>query len=321
MTAPPRRRHRALFWTAVTLASVALLIGAAVAYVGYRETAGPVGAVRGYFAALADGNAARALGFGALPDGPHALLTSQVLREQQKLAPIREVSVIATERHGDRATVTVQYRLNFPAGPQQAIDTVDVVKRGHSWRLARTTVATRLGLSAAEHRATILGGVVPDGPVLLFPGALPIRLDTPYLELDPATSAVRLSDRGDTAVNVLVSAAGRTAVTAALHSALTACLAGGPSADPRCPLPSDRYVPGSLHARVDPAALRNLTLGVADDPDGVIAIQGRSVPVTGRYQVLDFENLPVAKSGTLALSLSASTFAVAPIRIAWSAPS
>lgn len=320
MTTPARPRRRGLYWSAVAVALVALVVGTAVAWVGYRRTAGPDGAVRGYFAALADGDAARALGFGTVPDGPRDLLTAKVLREQQKLAAIRQVDVIATERHGDRATVTVQYRLEFASGPQQAVDTVEVERQGRSWRLARTAVATRIGLTEAVRRASVLGTPVPDDTVLLFPGALPLRFDTPYLELDPGTSSVRLSDGTDTPVDVQVSAAGRKAVTAAVRTALAECLGGG-SVDPRCPVPSDRYVPGSLRGRLGPSAVSNLSLTVAPDPNGVIRISGRAIPVTGRYRVLDFENLPVTRSGTVKLPVAAQAVAVAPLRIGWSDPS
>lgn len=321
MTAPGRPRRRGLFWSAVALALAAVLGGSIAAYVGYQATAGPDGAVRGYFAALAASDAPRALGFGDLPDGPHTLLTSTVLEEQQRLAPIRDVSVIATDRRGDRATVTVQYRLNFAEGPQQAVDTVEVVKKGRSWRLVRTAVATELDVTEARNRLAVLGAGVPEGTVLLFPGALPLRPDTTYLQLDPGTSSVRLSDGSSTPVDVQVSAAGRAAVTASVRTALAKCLAGGAAADPRCPLPSDRYVPGSLRATVSPKALATLSLAVAPDPNGVIRISAPALPVTGRYRVLDFDNLPVSRSGTIKLAVSAQAYAVAPLTIGWSAPS
>lgn len=317
---PATAPRRALYWTAVALAATALVAGSLVAWVAYRSTAGPDGAVRGYFTALADGDAARALGFGDLPAGDRALLSSRVLREQQRLAPITQVAVMATERHGDRAVVTVQYRLGFRGGAQQAVDTVEVRKQGHGWRLTRTAVVTRLALTGAQRRASVLGAPVPDGTVLLFPGALPIRFDTPYLQLDAGTDSVRLSDGDVTPADVQVSPAGRAAVTAAVRTALSRCLGGG-RVDPRCPLPSDRYVPGSLRGRIAPSAVATLSLSVAGDPDGVIGISGHAVPVTGRYEVLDFENLPVARTGTLQLAVSARAYAVAPLRIGWSRPS
>lgn len=313
-------RHRGLFWTAVAVAVAMVVSGGVVAFLAYQDTSGPGGAVRGYFAALGRSDAAAALGFGDVPAGPHTLLTRTVLKEQERLAPIRDVNIIATARHGRVATVTVEYRLNFPDGAQQAVDSVDVVKHGRSWRLARTAVPTTLHLNQALNRATILGAGIPSGTVLLFPGALPITFDSPYLALEPGTAAVRLSDPADTEISVAITPAGQAAVKRALSTAMTRCLAGGAHTDPRCPLPSERYVPGSLHATMGTSALAKLRITLDTDPDGVIDIRADDVPARGRYQRLDFNNLRVAGSGAIRLPVAATAYAREPIVIAWSAP-
>jgi hypothetical protein len=313
------RGHRGLFRIAVVLAAAVFVTGAVVAVRSYEQTAGPDGAVKGYFAALERGDAPAALGFGDLPAGASLLLTSAVLHDQQRIAPITDVRIGTVRRSGNRATVAVDYALQFAAGSRQVADSVQVVHAGRRWRLARTAVPTQIQLLQALDRATILGAAVPDGTVLLFPGAVPVSFDTTYLQLAPGTDTVALNSPGEgtTELTVQVSPPGRSAVLAAVTAALRACLKGGASVNPTCPLPSDRYVPGTLQGSFAPTATADLTLGVSADPAGVIEIDNATIPVTGRYTVLDFNNQPVAKSGRLTLPITATIYPTAPVTIVW----
>jgi hypothetical protein len=314
------RRHRALYWTCAVLAAVALVGGGVAAYVSYADTGGPAGAVRGYFAALARGDAPAALAFGDIPAGPRDYLTRAVLHEQQRLAPMRDVHVTGTSRTGDKATVAVSYRLQFGAGTQQFSDEVDVQRRHDTWHLTSVAVSTQLQLAQAEDRARILDTTVPTGPVLLFPGAVPISFDTPYLQLSAATSSVQLDGSGQTPLIVEASPQGRSAVLAALRTLFIPCLAGSPSADPRCPLPTPRGVPGSLHGAITGAFVPDATVAVASVAAGQLEVSGH-VKVSGRYQELDFSDLPVPHSGTVSVLLSASSYATTPLRLSWQAQS
>jgi len=313
------RRHRGLFWAAILVALSALIGGALFAYVTYEASAGPDGAVKGYFAALARSDAPAALGFGELPPGQHQLLTSTVLRAQQKIAPIRSLEIVATDESGDTATVAVRYRLAFADGTQQAAEDVKVVRHKGSWRLAQTAAATQLNLREAGERATIVGAGVPDGELLIFPGAVPITFDTPNLSLADSTSSVTLSAPAQTELTVRLSAAGSRAVDVALAAALRTCLAGDPHADPRCPLPTSRAVPGTMRATVTAALVRRAAIvSLTASAAGVLSISGK-IALAGRYSALDFNNLPVAKKGRVSLSLSAFAYATDPITINWAA--
>ncbi len=310
-------RHRGLFWSAVVASLLALVGGSAYAYVTYAATAGPDGAVKGYFAALARGSAPAALGFGDLPAGPHELLTSKVLAVQRKLAPIRHVHITGVQRSGDTANVGVRYDLAFADGSRTVSDDVPVLRRHGSWRLARTAAATQLSLDEAQDRATVLGGAVPDGDLLLFPGAVPITFDTPYLQLAPATRSVALSAPDETDLSVQVTAPGRAAVETAVVAALRSCLAGGPRADPRCPVSSDRAVPGTLRASFNAGDLRRaLRIALASTARGLITISARLV-LDGHYTALDFENQPSTKAGPVSLPLHASAYPTAPLTVTW----
>ena len=90
---------------------------------------------------------------------------------------------------------------------------------------------------------------------------LPIRLDTPYLELDPDIGIVPgpPDDPADTAARtfaVAVTDVGRVAMQQAVLTGLTTCLAAARPA-PTCPLPSERYVPGG--SRRAPCVVRACT--------------------------------------------------------------
>jgi hypothetical protein len=309
------QRHRGWFWTALAAAVVLIAGGGVIAYIGYERTGGAAGVVKGYFAALRRGDAPDALGYGVLPSGPHELLTSTVLREQQRIGAISNVSVVRVTKHGDRATVSVRYDLAFATTRLSVSDAVPVVKRGSSWRLARVAVLTRLDVMQARDRASIVGAAVPDQPMLVFPGAAPITVDTPYLAVDPDTAVVSLSGSDDTTISVVASDAGRAAAHKALAAAIATCVTA--DADPRCPLPSTRSVPGSVRGTVTSSAANDVAVVVTSDPTGALQLVGK-VRVVGRYQQLDFNNVTSTKRGAFALQVDARAYPVQPLRLSWS---
>jgi hypothetical protein len=314
----PARRHRGLYWAAILLSLVAIAGGGVVAYLGYQETSGPDGAVRGYFAALEDANAPRALSYGDLPPGPHPLLTSNVLREQQKIAPIRDVKIVSVQHTGRDATVTVSYDLAFASGKAAVSDAVVVHHRGSTWQLAETAVPTAIRITQAADRATILGAGIPDGTTLLFPGAVPVRFDTPNLQVAAGTGAVAFTTGSEVDLRVQVSDAGRRAVAAALAAALRACFTPGVTADVRCPLPAGGYVPGSLSGHLTGNVAERMTLDVGSTGAGVIDVSG-TVAFAGTFRRLDFDNIASTQHGTVQLPLDSTTYAK-PIKLQWTAP-
>jgi hypothetical protein len=269
--------------------------------------------VRDYFAALARGDAAQALAYGTVPAGPRRLLTSTVLREQQRIAPVRGLTVDATEQHGDRATVTVHYSMAFAAGAVSTSTQVPLHRSGSTWWLDRTAIGAVLTPTTARDRLAILGAPVPATRTLLFPGALPITTDTPYLELVPTLDYVSFGRSDAVDVPVRVSPAGQAAVRTEIQAALSRCLTG--SADPTCPLPTDRYVPGSMRGTVN-RPLGGLIDLDQDDPAGLLTYAG-SPTMTGHWQRLDFHNVPVRTHGQVVLDVRASGYAVAPLRMRW----
>jgi hypothetical protein len=306
---------RAAFWTGVVLGVVLLVGGGTLAALGYAETAGPGGAVRGYFAALAAGDAAKALAAGDVPAGPHTWLTDEVLAAQQRVAPLRHFSIEGTQRRGDTARVSVRYVLEFPGAPQTVNDAVPARKVHGDWRLARVAVPTALDVDRARSRMSIAGAAVPEGDTLLFPGAVPITFDTPYLQLNPNEASVGFHSDGSTEIFAQVSRAGRAAVLRAVADELRACLTG--SGDAACPLPDERYVPNSVRGHVAGPVADDVDVSLDVSNDGVLDVAG-SVPVDATvYRRLDFSNQAVAGSGRVLVKVHARAFAVRPLQIRW----
>jgi hypothetical protein len=310
-------RRRGLYWVCVFVAVAATVGGAAVAYLGYTGTAGPSGAVRGFFAALARSDAPGALAFGDVPDGRRTLLTTTVLREQQRIAALRDFSVLATHRDGAKATVDVQYTLRFHGQDVPVKATVPVHESSGDWRLDQTAISTELRADGGQQRQSMLGGPIPSGPILLFPGALPIRVDTPYLQLDPFRDSVSFDAPTTTSVYLEVTDSARSAMLAAVRTALNTCLTA--ARQYACPLPDQRSVPGSVHGRVTGAMRTTRVYLDLLNPAGRIEFEA-SATVTGRYRRLNFHNRQVSGPAHFSLDVSAAAYAVAPLTTSWTTP-
>lgn len=309
--------RRWLYWLGVLVAVALLATGTTLAWQGYAATAGPDGVVRGYFAALARGDASDALAFGALPDGPHTMLTGTVLEAQQRIAPIRHVSVGHVARHGATAAVPVRYVLAFPGKPIPVDVTVHLHRHGGDWRLDQVAVPTELDVGAAAQRMTVVGAGVPSGPTLLFPGALPIGFDTPYLALDPQQDTVTFGAPPTVTVAAVPTPAAQTALLAQTRRMLQTCVTGSP--DVACPLPDERYVPGSLHGTLA-GSLQNAVVRVdPSDRAGTLDVSAEAA-VHGSYRKLGFDNVATAGTGTVTAEIHAAAYAVPPLRLHWTAP-
>lgn len=290
-----------------------LIAGGVVAGIGLASSPGPATIVRDYFAALSRGDASTALSYGDLPAGPRTFLTSPVLREQGSIAPLGGVTITSTTEQGDRAKVGLYYTLAFPGNPISTATTVDLHRSSGTWRIDQVAVPIEMVPNTAQQRLTMLGRPLPDSAVLLFPGALPVRADTPYLELAPALDYATFHGPSTLYLAVRISAAGEAAVETAVHAMLQRCLSGAGAAT--CPLPNERYVPGSLRGR-----LTGPLTGFADldqnDPAGLLRYAG-TANFTGHWLALDFENVAQPGGGRVKLDVRASGYATDPLRLGW----
>jgi hypothetical protein len=310
--------RRALYWTAVLVALGALVSGAIIAYAGYSATAGPDGAVKGYFAALARSDAPAALAFGGLPAGPRDMLTSQVLAEQEQLAPLRDVQIGKVSRHGANATVGYSYRLGFATGAKTVRGQVRLHDTGAGWRLSQVATVVTVQLGQAVDRSTFAQTSVPPGRTLLFPGALPIRLDTAYLTLEPSHPQVRLGAGGSIRLSVRPSASARTQLTEAVQHRMSTCVSAPPPTA-NCPLPSPRYVPGSLRGQLVGDVSHEIHFSVSSEAAGSIEVQG-AVTFRGTYRRLTYDNVPETRHGRLKLQVHAAAYAVRPLKMRFGSP-
>jgi hypothetical protein len=173
-------------------------------------------------------------------------------------------------------------------------------------------------MTSAKDRADILGRAVPEGDVLVFPGALPVHFDTPYLQLVPGEDYITFATGDQRSVAVGVSPSGRKLALAAVAAALRSCLTA-PHPDPRCPLPDETYVPGSIRATPPPGFEKDLDISVQSDPGGLLSVTGE-VDVQASYRRLTFANVARPGHGRVTLAVAAQGYAVTPLRIVWTQP-
>lgn len=311
---PPGSWRRPAYWVAVLLAVLAIASGVTLAKTASPTRLGPAAVVRGYFAALQRGDASAALGYGGIPAGSRRLLTPAVLAEQQRVAPLGGVTVLAVRRTGSHAAVRVRYQLSFAEG-QHVVAARLRLHRAGGWRLRAVAVRTRLRVVPAGQRATLAGAAIPHRPVLLFPGAAPVRFDTPFL-VDGPSAGVRFG-AGATVVRPVLSRAGQLAAIGAASAALRRCLhpASGASSA-ACPLPSGRVMPGSVRGRPVTALGDHLHARLVAGPAGVLQVSGHA-EVAARYQRLTFRNQVQAAHGRVRLPVRARGLAVPPLQLRW----
>jgi len=310
-------RHRGLFWAGVLCAVVLVVAGGAVAWFAYRQTDGPDGAVRGYFEAIARDDAAAALGYGTVPHGATPYLTDAVLKQQSAIAPMSGIGITDVTQHGRTAEVGYTYRLDFADGPQQVKGTLRTSEHGTRWRLDTVAAHVGLQLAQAQNRAALATTPIPVDPVWLFPGAIPIRFDSPDLELAASTDDVRLSDVGTISLRAQVAPAAKERLTRQLTAMLHTCVTSTSLAQTAdCPLPDDRYVPGSLHGTIARTSVDGLGYNVALDAGGELTVGGH-VTFHGTYDVLDFQDVVHHRSGALSIPVQAQASLAKDLQLSW----
>ena len=316
--APGRRRLRLLL---ALLALGALTGGAAVAVVTAARVSPPADVVLAYFAALRAGDAPAALSYGPTPPGDRSFLTSAALAAQNRLAAIGSVRVDPATVSGRTARVPVTYTLTPAAAPTRpSIQTTDVAlhRRGRGWSLDRTAALVRVLPTGAGHRATLAGAAIPARPVAVFPGVVPVRYDTTFIEQQLNSGYVTLTSIGTVKVGAQLSESGRAGIESSVRRAFATCLRRPDAASSRsCPLTpvtSGRVVPGSLRG-----SLRRSTFDAPPtlrDADGLATTSG-SFFVAGRYQTLDFDNIASAYRGTARVDFAATLYVTAPGTVRW----
>lgn len=296
----------------MVVALIAAAAGSTIAVTSYRDSAAPSRVVAAYFAALSRSDAPAALAVSELPtDGSRRWLTDTVLAAQNHVAPLVDAHIGTVTTHGNHATAQYSYVLKFANGSRTVNGAVALTRTSAGWRLAPGVASTSLQMDGADDRLAFAGADLPDGSVLLFPGALPITLDTPYLEADSSTDSVGLDAAAITPIRLVPTAAARNALLTALTARVRSCVRGGELA-PSCPLPNSGTVPGSLHGRV--VGTPKVRFALRSDSAGTIVLIGTAT-FRGTYRLLDFDNEAHARSGDLHIPLDAIAYPVAPLAL------
>ncbi|MCW2528884.1 MAG: hypothetical protein JWM76_3744 [Pseudonocardiales bacterium] len=301
------------------IAAVAVIAaGSATAVVTYLRVAGPSQVVSSYFDAVRSGDAPKALAYAQEVTGDRRFLTSEVLRVQQRIAAIGEVTIVSSTRTGEAATVSVSYPIGTGDRAKTARESVGLRLVARHWRIDSPAASVRIDVGSGRNRATLAGMALPTDAVWLFPGGAPITYDTPLLEQGVGSDRIQLSSTGTLRVVAKPTDAGRDQLVRDLRAAMAGCLEQAAAAPAACPLAHGigRVVPGSLRG-----ALTELTLSadptlISSDADGLLQLDG-SATVHGSWTTLDFNNLPVAASGDAIVAISARAYVSAPAAVAW----
>lgn len=207
-----------------------------------------VAAVEGFYGALAEADAPRAVGHVAGSVTPGELLTSEVLAASQLAAPIAGVQLgaVATAEPYETATVPVSYTV----GGETVTTDVALTREGSAWKIDEAL--TELTLTGTE--GLTVNGVDPTQAThLVLPGTYTAAPASEAIALDGtpvATVAAPGADPVTIDVTPELSERAATDVTAAAKKALETCLDARVSAPPGCPWSLDEkgatVKPGSV---------------------------------------------------------------------------
>jgi hypothetical protein len=318
--APPpkgRRTRRKGLLAAGALSAVVALATGNMAWSQWAGSNSPGAVVKRYFHAVSAGDAPTALAFA--DQGPTgAYLTSDVLKQQLKIAKLTDVKVRHTSKTGSTATVEVEYRLAFAGNPQTVTDEIALVKHGSSWRLSRVSTAiTFAQVRLGSDRIVLAGRPVQSTTINLLPGAVPVATDTPAVEVlgHPEVHLEAASDIVQLAVDV--SGSRKKQAAEAVDAAIAKCL-DATSSDPLCPQPDvKRPVPGSLKGKATKKlADGGVTVQLASDGQGLLDVSG-DVAIDGSWKTWNFDNQAVPGQGPITVHVKAKAALDDPATIYW----
>ncbi|SPF68412.1 hypothetical protein PROPJV5_1407 [Propionibacterium ruminifibrarum] len=207
-TTRPRRTRAVIIIGAVVLA---LIIGAALTRTALGGSDEDLSRkiVEEYLTAVAEGDADKAKGFLSYSSADESLLTDEVLRVSNELAPMTNItvgSVTASSEHANDYLVQASYDI----GDESVSTTMTVFITSRrsllpSKKIVTITDHTRLSLSLFEDVDFTVNGVTPDTDYPdVFPGTYELAVSNEYLEitgdpiaaLDPAGNAYSPFDTG-----------------------------------------------------------------------------------------------------------------------------
>lgn len=191
-------------------------------------------AVSGYLNALAAGDIAGALSYGAdaVPDGP--FLTAGVLAESMERAPLTTINVTPVD--DENATVVAA---TYKFGDTDVVENFEVIKVGDIWKLTRVVKTVELGLSRDPSVPMRINGVKVSGNTAdLLPGSYAFTTGLPFVSYG-SNNVVLVKSPSDYAdvysINARLSTAGKKAIRAAAKSSYRKCLRSNDARPKGCP--------------------------------------------------------------------------------------
>lgn len=211
---------------------------------GDGKSDSPGGAVKAYFAALQAGDAKKALSFGKEAPATTDLLTDDVLKNQTRIAPIKDLKIVS-----ETAGYIGQVHLTVTIGEVAYDEQISLDKVGDQWKLKTAAVQIKpyFSYDADKQNLTILGKDLPaSGVVYAFPGALDLGSKSKNLTVQKDTtisgntgqaSVKGLSGYGGGNVYVRfgLSDSAKTAARTQIAAAYSACAASKDRAPSGCP--------------------------------------------------------------------------------------
>lgn len=219
-----RRRDLPLlvFVGVVVLVVVASFVGAKALTSGSRSPESrAAAAVQQYLEALTAGDAGKALSYAATPPADTSLLTDEVLRASQELAPLADITVVPG---GTESRVDV----TFTRGGEPGSDTYRVTRTDDGYKLDQVSGTVSFVTAGNDELPLLANGVeVTTSTVELFPGAYAFTTGLPNVDWgDDARATVRISLPSDVPrLAPRVTAAGKKAFVAGAKKIVSACTA------------------------------------------------------------------------------------------------
>lgn len=288
---PPQRRSRkVLFLSLGAVAAVAVLVvGGVLVFSGGgsstdgAKTAGA--AVKGYLEALARGDAAAALSYGAASIPDKTFLTDDILQKQAEKYPITNIEILSES--GNNVKVSAEI------GGKKSEESVKLPtpSEGKGWKLESAAVTVDLGSSSIYSpklmkSASLFGKPIPDADkVYAFPGWLDVGSSNPNIDVsgnspDSSQSLDYLNyPKSLLFFDMKISKTGLEAVRNSLKVLVDECVKSKQLAPPNCPQDAGSrtdLVEGTAQWTA-PSNYDDIEIGFFNSQDGTASISGELV--------------------------------------------
>lgn len=294
------KRNKALIITlcagAAVLLAIVLVVVFAFAGRGGTSSSSAGAAVQGYLAALQNGDAEKALSYGADQPASKELLSDEILKKQIAQAPISNIRILSDDSKNSYGMGEVHVTANF--GNQVSDTTLRLKKSGGSWKLDLGAIRLDYSDYSSSRKAlsslTAFDKPVGTGVVYMFPGFIDwgsnngnLKVNAKPLLLDALSS---YGSSYSSAPEFDLSDEAHSSILSNLRGLLDKC-AGSHDLDPAgCPQRAYEYgaTDGTVNWTAPSADTADISFSEYDMSARVslqgsfgYSVQGRNGPVTG----------------------------------------